>query len=127
MPHFNNRDRYNIALKEHITEPRRSWKDAGKVHTRGLPTNADLRALWRNPPASHTRGRTKSAKYKHIYRKSGRWQATFKYDQQTRYIGVFDTEDEAARAHDLYILDNDLPDFLLIGVNLDDEGLEKVS
>jgi len=121
MAHFNYRDRWTVELKEHIKPgSQRGWKEAGKIHSRRTPTDADLMALARSPVTAHTRGRkTTSDKYKHVYRDKQRWQSTFKYHGDVHYIGRFDDEDTAARMHDLYIIANDLPDFLLIGVDLD--------
>lgn len=129
MAYFKNRDRWDVIATRHIQPgSQRGWQEAGKVHSRRRPTDRDLMRLYNSHVVSHTRPPTsKSAKYKHIYHVRGRWQVNFKYQGAQHYVGTYDDEDTAARQHDLYVIAQELPDCVLIGVDLDGDESEAVA
>ena len=55
----------------------------------------------------------RKAKFKYIGVRhityGNKWRAVIDYKKQQLHLGLFDTEEEAARARDKYILDNKLP------------------
>ena len=79
----------------------RSWKEAGLTRT------ADTEAVTSQPvrrlnPLAWQRVNASTGWYGVGLRESGRYQARFKLDGVVHHVGIYDTAEEAAQAHDDY-------------------------
>lgn len=85
---------------DHITKPRPSWKDAGRVRTRALKPST----LADNPLVKPEHQRP----YKGVRRveKAGRvkYEAQVCHDGKVKYAGTADTPEDAAQLYDAYVL-----------------------
>ena len=53
-----------------------------------------------------------------FHKKSQKWRADIKIDKKQKYIGIYKTEIEAARAYNKFILDNDMNEFYRANLNV---------
>lgn len=77
---------------------------AGRVvdHVNGDPLDnrrSNLRAASHSQNGANAKGRGGSSRYKGVYTRGGRWFAQIGGGSTTRYIGSYETEDEAALAY----------------------------
>ena len=57
-----------------------------------------------------TKSPTKNSAYKGVYKiPSGGWYASICINYEQKYLGSFETQEEAAKAYNNYVLDNNLP------------------
>lgn len=76
-------------LAQHIITPRRSWKEAGLKHTRGLP---DMTHNHENPYPGVHRGTDRKT-----------WYFVFTSRGRRHYLSGFTSAESAAQAHDNYV------------------------
>lgn len=96
-------------LHEHITTPRRSWREAGKPLRRALPHDWESRINHPQPK------RKKPKKYIGVYRDGNKWCWRFRHNGVTHRKTAYATEDDAAAAHDDYVKQHGIARALLLG------------
>ena len=65
--------------------------------------SANIQAANVNKRPNNTSG------YKGVSLQNGKWQASIAYENARQYLGIFTTPQEAAKAYNRYVLDNNLP------------------
>lgn len=99
----------NWVLAEHITTPRRSWRDAENGRTRApapMPQDIPAAANTRSKPSAYTpiADRPRSH-YTNVFMNNyGRWRCTFSYEGRKRNVpGTYATDHDAADAYNAYL------------------------
>lgn len=64
---------------------------------------------WSTQAANQRKGLNKSSKYLGVTKRNGRWEASVKRFGKSHYVGTFDNEEDAAKARDAYIIENNWP------------------
>ena len=91
-------------------------------HKNGIKTDNRVKNIrWCNPSQNmrnikKRKNTTSYYKGVHLHKRSKKWQTSCRLNGVKKHIGVFDNEDEAAKAYNRFIIANNLDDFCILNV-----------